>query len=111
MWTHGGTLTYEASAVWDQNGGIVQHRGSRLRRIAFGYHRKVVAGAQAPAIRSLSPGQNWQFIRSFGRQKLTYGDPEEHISTHHRDSFTTGETDYEAAEPDAEQLKALGYIK
>jgi hypothetical protein len=112
MWSREGSLTYGASSVWDRGGGVVHHHGSGLSRVAFGYHRKIVAGSQAPAIRSLSPTRNWNLIRTFGRREATYGTPENpNIRDHLVESFTAGDTDYDVEKPDAEQLEALGYIK
>jgi len=111
VWMKQGNISYGAGSVWDTNGGIIQHIGGRLERIAFGYHRHVISGAQSPATRSLSPAQNWNLVRTFANKEQVYGNPRPDIRQHIITDFTSGTSDYDVPKPNAEHLKALGYLE
>lgn len=112
MWDHSGRLEYGAVGVWTEDGGIVDHRGRIHERIAYGVHRQLVAGAQAPAIRQLGIRQYLHFLRIFGHPRPTYGDPHPDIlPTAKEVTFEKGESSYDVETLPQERLEALGYLE
>ena len=112
MWDHSGRLEYGAVGVWTEDGGIVDHRGRMHERIAYGVHRQLVAGAQAPAIRQLGIRQYLHFLRIYGHPRPRYGDPDPDILSAAKEvTFEKGESSYDVETLPQERLEALGYLE
>lgn len=112
FWANAGRLQYGGSSGWDDEGGIVVHKGSRLGRTLYAIHRKLLAGAQAPANRSFSPFQLWRLLATFLPEDVLYGAPDERRTrTETVKTFEKADRDPHVEKPSSEQLRALGYLE
>lgn len=65
---------YGVSSVWSDQGGHVFHRGSRLVRGAFALYWHLHAGPAA-AVRTRSPVEQLELLRTYVPDERTYGSP------------------------------------
>lgn len=107
----GSKIRYAASSIWDTNGGVVMHRGSRLGRIAFAVGTNMYLAPHASITRR-RPVRNLQSIVSaYGPNTVEYGnyagdyEPARLLDS----SFEEKEED-DDIEVDREKLEALGYV-
>jgi arylsulfatase A-like enzyme len=108
-----GTIdSYKASSVWDDSGGIVFHRGSRLGRVALAVGKRHVKAPWSYLNRS-SPGQWLALLQKYGRNSIQYGSPDfdEESAASIIKPFRKGNAAGEAEEIDREQLRKLGYLE
>ena len=124
VWAHenitfaGRTVTlnaYAATGLWDQYGGQVRQRRSRIQR--FGYVAdKLLRGTQSPVwLPNMSFGTIAGLLSTYGRNEITYGAPRFSMSTAERsfpDRFTEAIDREAASDSDEleEKLAALGYL-
>lgn len=113
FWAFGGKLSYMSSYATDgTNSGAVFHLNDRFKRIAFGIHRQLVVGAQAPSNRKSDISTVQEFLKSYASQTITYNNPEmDNLRDFVPNTFERGNTTYDVKGPSEEQLKALGYVK
>jgi hypothetical protein len=113
FWASGGKLSYMSSFVTDDTGsGAVFHLNDRFERLAFGIHRQLIIGAQAPANRTLSPPSIKEFLKVYTKTQITYGNPNvEKLRGFVPDVFEKGDVTYDVGGPSEEQLRALGYVE
>lgn len=104
---------YVASGLWDNDGGWVKHRRSKLLRMAY-YGYDVFLGDYAPPARSTTGiselvsglkfwGRDWE---KFGNTTISLQEAQKELS----DELVRSEDSVELSEEQTEHLEALGYV-
>lgn len=108
----GSKVRYAASSVWDNNGGVVIHRGSRIGRIAFAVGANMYLAPHASITRRRPVRNLRSLVSVYGPKQVEYGnytgdyDPTRLLET----SFEEKEG-VDDVEVDREKLEALGYVQ
>jgi len=115
--TRGKTFTpYKATSVWDENGGYVYHRGSRLQRLGVAAYNNYYREPYAKITRSQWPiTAKWEFLRTYGSSVVEYGDPGgsfEEFAAHAPGPFDRGNqwSSFDEIENNEEALERMGYL-
>lgn len=108
----GDRVRYAASSVWNQDGGVVVHRGSRLGRIAYALGSHVYRAPYAPLVRRRPIRSVRALLGVHAPRRVEYGTytggtaPEDLLDDRFEIDESTGDVDV-----DREQLEALGYVQ
>lgn len=106
---------YEATSVWDEDGGIVYQRGPRLERLGYALYIQLYAKHEAPWLRAeMDPRALRGLFGTYWPKRLAFGTP----SFTREDAERVLPVEFER-EPDAategripsEQLERLGYLE
>ncbi|WP_435176474.1 sulfatase-like hydrolase/transferase [Halorussus sp. AFM4] len=104
--------SYVAGSVWDQDGGYVCHRESRLHRLVYSLGVHLAKGPHAPLARTLSPKNYYRLLHAHLPATLEYGTP-----NFNADEARQVLPPFERApnrvknETDRERLRSLGYLE
>lgn len=104
--------SYTAGSVWDENGGYVCHRESRVHRLAYSLGVHLIKGPHAPLARSLSPNTYRALLAAHLPETIEYGTPGFDAEVaHQRLPPFEDASDRPRDEVDHERLKRLGYLE
>ena len=108
---------YGATGVWNDSGGIVFHRRSRLQRLGAVAYDNLFRGYSPAWLHNSSPETAANLVRLSLARKLTFGAPDFTVTEARRlvpDEFREGShefTDQTLSEEQESQLRDLGYLK
>jgi arylsulfatase A-like enzyme len=110
--SYGERVCYAASSVWDENGGLVVHRGPRAGRLAFALGANLYMAPYAPVVRKRPLKNTKALLSAYLPRTVRYG--------RYGGSVTPADLTEPAFEPnqgasrvevDSEKLRALGYVE
>ncbi|QIO24102.1 sulfatase-like hydrolase/transferase [Haloarcula sp. JP-L23] len=110
--SYGDRIRYAASSIWDENGGVVLHRGPRTGRLIFALGASLYIAPYAPIVRKRPVTNVRKMLSVFLPRTVRYGEYKGNISveTLTRPEFGVNQ-DAEQVDVDSEKLRSLGYIE
>lgn len=107
---------YKAASAWDDDGGIVRHKGPRWRRAAMGFISHNFDAPHAELVRTQwSSAAQWNLLRSYSQREVRYGDPirvETELETYVNEFQRAKSSSAREAVPEdtKEHLEKMGYL-
>lgn len=109
--SYGKHIRYAASSIWDDNGGVVVHRGSRAGRAAFALGANFFRAPYARVVRKHPLRNLGRLLAAHVPTTVRYGSYDGPVAPSElkAPSFETAQ-DMEQVTVDSEKLEALGYL-